>query len=173
VPAWQLLAIEPWLAFDAETTGRGERAEVVEAAIVDATGGVLFDGLVRPTGPMSPGAERLHGLSGGRLAAAPAFGEHHPRLHELLAGRVVVAYHAAFDRRVLATSCALIGRPEIPATWLCAVDLFESLRGFRPPLHVACEIEGVAGPRERHRALSDAVALQALVVKLREVAAAR
>lgn len=122
---------------------------------------------------MSRGAERIHGLTEDRLAGAPLFAERYGRLRELLAGRVVVAYYAPFDRRVLATSCVLAGQPEIPATWLCALELFESLRGFRPPLHVACEVEGVEGPRERHRALSDAVALRALVVKLRDVATER
>ena len=122
---------------------------------------------------MSRGAERVHGLTEDRLADAPLFAEHYARLRELLSGRVVVAYYSPFDRRVLATSCALVGRPEIPANWLCALELFESLRGFRPPLHVACEVEGVEGPRKRHRALSDAVALRALVVRLREVAAER
>ena len=171
--AWKLLATEPWLAFDAETTGRDRWAEVIELALVDRSGSVVFDSLIRPRGPISAGAERVHGLGRRRLAAASPFRRHDRRLRELLAGRVAVAYHAAFDRRVLATSCALSGRPEIPVTWLCALDLYESLRGFRPPLHIACEIEGLAGPETRHRALADAVALHSLVVKLsREVAEA-
>ncbi|MEE8524031.1 MAG: 3'-5' exonuclease [Thermoanaerobaculia bacterium] len=167
-PDHGLLAAEGWLALDTETTGRGDGAEVVEVAVVDADGTVLFDSVIRPTRRISAGAERLHGLTAERLSAAPSFAAVYDEVRALIADRAVIAYHAPFDRRVLKTSCLRAGLAEIPATWICALDYYESLRGFRPSLHVACEIESVDGPTQSHRAAADALALQRLIARLRE-----
>ena len=41
---------------DTETTGLDDDAELVEIAVVDATGAVLFESYCRPTVPVDPGA---------------------------------------------------------------------------------------------------------------------
>jgi Peduoviridae DNA polymerase exonuclease subunit len=161
------LLTDRWLALDTETTGRGDGAEVVELAVVDALGNVLFESVIRPTKRVSNGAQRLHGLTAERLSAAPSFAAVYDQIRTLIADRVLVAYYAPFDRRVLKTSCVRAGRPEIPAIWICALDSYESLRGFRPPLHVACEIESIEAPVQRHRAGADALAVQRLIARLR------
>lgn len=163
------LLADRWLAVDTETTGRGDGAEVVELAVVDARGEVLFDSVIRPERRISEGARRLHGLTAERLSNAPSFASLYEQVRKLIAGRILVAYYAPFDRRVLNASCRHAGLAEIPATWICALDTYESLRGFRPPLHVACEIESVQVPTQRHRAAADALALQRLIARLRQV----
>ncbi len=165
----KVLESDSWLVVDTETTGRGDGAEVVELAIVDSRGEILFESLIRPAASVTAGAERVHGLSVERLGTAPSLAAVYDEVHELIAGRNLFAYNAGFDRRVLTTSCARAGQPAFPANWFCALDLYESLRGFRPTLGTACEIEGVVASARRHRAAADAVALQRLLVKLREV----
>ncbi len=166
-PTRDLLTSDRWLAIDTETTGRDDHAEVVEIAIVDAGGGLRFRSLVRPFGSVSPGAERIHGLSRERLASAPKLSDLYSTLARLLTDRQVFAYHAPFDRRVLATSCRRVGLSAFAISWHCALDLYAHVRGFRPTLSIACEVEGVEMGEVRHRAAADAVALQRLLVKLK------
>jgi len=170
---WTFPKNEPWLALDVESTGLDEAAEAVEIAVVEVGGSTVFETRVRPAGPVSLGAERLHGLSAARLAREPRFCAIYDHLEKVLRGRVVVAYNASFDRRVLETSARLAGLPPLPVRWTCALDLYESLRHFRPSLHVACEIEGVPPPSPPHRAASDARALRVLMLRLLEVAGSK
>lgn len=74
----------------------------MEVAAVRGDGVVLIDSLVRPLLEVEEGARTIHGIDDARLRKAPGFREVHPRLSRLLdgSGPRVVAYNAAFDRRV-------------------------------------------------------------------------
>ena len=60
---------------DTETTGLDDTAEVIEIAIVDAAGAVIFESYCRPTVPVDPGAQAVHGIGPEKLATAPAWPE--------------------------------------------------------------------------------------------------
>lgn len=109
---------------DSETTGLSSPVDFVEIAAVDATGKVLFEGLLRPVahversvertedggvrvirerGPpvmVSEGAARVHGIGPERLRGAPSFVQVWPELRNVLRGRRVVVYNASYDGRV-------------------------------------------------------------------------
>lgn len=157
-----------WVVVDTETTGKDRSAEPVEIAVLGAAGTLVFASTLRPTKPASPGATRLHGLTEDLLRGAPAFDRVYPRLLSLLRGRPVIAYFAEFERRILGQACTTFRLPPIECTWVCALDLYEAARGFRPPLHIACEIEGIALPARRHRAAADARLTWQLVRRLHE-----
>lgn len=90
------------LFLDTETTGISPRDEIVEICILDPSGEVLLDQLIKPKRPISPDAQRLHGIREGDVAGAPSWAEVGPKIQRLLTGRVVAAYNAEFDRRMLA-----------------------------------------------------------------------
>jgi len=147
---------ETWVILDTETTGRRPGAEPIEIAVVAPGGDLLFESTVHPHGEISRGAFHCHGLTAADLAGSPDFATLYPRLKACLAGKTIFAYGADFDRRVLATACRRSGVEEIPARWICVRELYRAACGYRPPLHIACEIEAIAVPERRHRAAVDA-----------------
>ncbi|MFE6309333.1 3'-5' exonuclease [Nocardiopsis sp. NPDC057823] len=143
------------LVLDVETTGLGSQAVVVEiAAIAADTGAVLLDTLVRPGGvPVEAGAQRVHGITPDELAGAPAWAEVWSRLSEIADGRLLVAYNADFDRRLIAQTCRRHGIQRPRWEWACAMAWRgAAARTSRPgPLGGA------------HRALGDARAARDVV----------
>lgn len=164
--AHHLVQQDNWVAIDVETTGLGTNAEVVEVAIVSASGDTLLDSLVRPHTRPEPAASRLHGLYSEELRDAPPFEQVHLVLVALLRRPIAVAYNAAFDQHALNYSCAIAGLPQIGCTWACAMLRYEQWRGFRASLATACEVEGVSSTGQHHRALSDAQHVWRLVRRM-------
>lgn len=170
-----------WLSLDTETTGIDEGAEVIEVALVSPSGGVLFESLVRPLGPVSEEARAVHGITDEELSAAPTWPEVYARLVPLIGDRELVAWNAAFDRRVLRRSSTLHGLtfPELP--WHCAMDEGAAIWGEYSEYHdsfrwvgldVACLLEGVRLDVRHHRAAGDGQRLSALMNAVAGVPAA-
>lgn len=168
----ELVARGNWLSLDTETTGIDEDAEVIEVALVSPTGEVLFESLVRPVGPVSEEARAVHGITDEELAAAPSWPEVYVRLVPLIGDRELVAWNAAFDRRVMQRSSTLHGLTWPEAEWRCAMDVGAQIWGeyseyhgeFRwVSLNEACWSEGIYSDVRHHRAASDGQRLSALI----------
>ncbi|WP_436852820.1 3'-5' exonuclease [Nocardiopsis dassonvillei] len=108
---------------DVETTGLGAEAAVVEIAVVAADSGrVLLDTLVSPDGVrVERGAQAVHGISAEQLAGAPTWPQVWPRLAEIVEGRLLIAYNADFDKRVVAQGCRRYGIRRPRWEWACAM----------------------------------------------------
>jgi DNA polymerase-3 subunit epsilon len=102
------------LILDTETTGLDEHAEIVEIAVIDCTGAVLLDTLVRPAGPIPAEAVEIHGITNEMVAGAPAWADVHRTFCELTEGRPIVVYNAPYDRRVLCQTMRRYGLPVPP-----------------------------------------------------------
>jgi len=109
--AWavKLLAQPDLLILDTETSGLHGSAEIVQIAIIDKSGTVLLDTLVRPTRPIPRDASAIHHITDERVKDAPTFADIAPQLRELLHGQTVVIYNADFDCRMLKQSAAACG----------------------------------------------------------------
>lgn len=94
---------------------------VLEVAVVDAAGALLFHSLVNPDGtPISREARAIHGLTDDELAAAPRLAEIWPAIVEALATRTrLIAYNAAFDQARLEQSARRYDLPALPQKWEC------------------------------------------------------
>lgn len=151
------------LVLDTETTGLDDQAEVVEISVIDASGQVLLDTLVRPSGAIPSEASAIHGITDDDVATAPAWPEIHERLVELVTGRLVIAYGADFDMRLIEQTAARHGLEWAKSETSCAMRLYaqyngewsESRSSWRwLKLGVAAEACGInAGGA--HRALAD------------------
>ena len=126
----------------------------------------LLDTMVRPRTPPGPGALRVHGLSADVLCQSSPFKEVHRSLADLLTGRFVIAYNAAFDRHALDNTCRISGVSRISCTWDCAMARYEQWRGFRASLDTACEVESIVVETRRHRALPDAQLVWRLIRRM-------
>ena len=169
--AVRLLALEP-LFLDTETTGLDAGAEIVEIAVLDRHGAVLFESLVKPVVPVPDEAIAVHGITNEDLAQAPAWPEVATVLDGLVAGRVLVAHNAVFDKRMLSQSS---DRHRLPAptgaSWECTLELLTQPNGGRwPNLAVAMGLAGAIRPDpgagRAHRAAYDAHCCRNIVLAL-------
>jgi DNA polymerase-3 subunit epsilon len=119
------------LYFDTETTGVKTGAQLVEAALVDARGAVVFNRRVKPTIPMPADATAINQISEADLAGLPSLADLWPELREALRGRLVIVYNADFDTRILRESLDAHRITEA-APWrktVCAMKLFATWQG--------------------------------------------
>jgi DNA polymerase III epsilon subunit-like protein len=125
-----LLSLSP-VYIDTETTGFNNNDLVIEIAVMDNDGAVLLDTLVKSPKPIPAGASAVHGLNDIHLIGAPTWQEVWPQIIEVLKGRVVGIYNAAFDLRLIRQTCGLHGiRWEQPyQEKFCIMELFASYYG--------------------------------------------
>ncbi|HEX8073397.1 MAG TPA: exonuclease domain-containing protein [Thermoleophilaceae bacterium] len=151
-----------FLAVDVETNGlAGDACELTEVGAVLVGGGEVhdrFESLVRVERPLTRGIERLTGITQAMVDGAPQPGYALERIRELLAGRVLVAHSAQFDRRALRQGFERAGLDWCDPPVLCTVAMarrFAPLAGQRrlQPLAASLGIEVDVV----HRALADAL----------------
>ena len=85
------------------------------------------------------------------------------RLEPLVTGRVLIAYNAGFDRRMVELECARYRFATPQVRWRCAMQFIKEQAGWRraPTLTEACQQFGITPGT--HRAASDAQATAALL----------
>ena len=145
------------LILDTETTDLSQQGEVVEVAVTNTRGGVLFNELIRPIGEIGVSATRIHGIPNAMVAVRPTYGQLHDRLMQVLgAASAVCAWNAPFDRRLLVQSASRYGLELPNIRWR---DLLSDHRSMFPNYvsHRLVEVarsQGVAKGQD-HRALGD------------------
>ena len=145
---------------DVETTGIGVEDEIVEVAVLDEAGELLFQTLLRPVLDHSSLATEIHGITAEELATAPLLPEVAEQLAAVLAGAVVVCHNAEFDTDAIQRACTLHGVPapawaSVECTMAAAAERFRP--GRRISLHDTMNALGLESPLGRaHRAARDA-----------------
>lgn len=121
---------------DTETTGMQRFSEIIEISVVDEHGQTLFHSLVNPTTEIEPMASAVHGLTRRDVKDAPRYPDIHQVLMCYMHNRVVIAYNASFDIRLLKQTA----------------DCYEL--AF-PNLHVGCLMYAYAKYREEYVELTN------------------
>ena len=106
--ARELLNRRDVLILDTETTGLDGTAELVELAIIDTTGRVLLDELVKPTVSVPLDASRIHGITDSvlRKAGAKTWPMHHETVGKIvLAANMLLVYNLKYDERIIRQTC--------------------------------------------------------------------
>ncbi|WP_018569642.1 3'-5' exonuclease [Streptomyces sp. PsTaAH-124] len=85
------------LVLDAETTGLGEDARIVELAVLNARGEILLDTLLDPGVPVPGDAAAIHGITTEALVGAPTFSDVLVKLTGLLDGKRCLIYNQWYD----------------------------------------------------------------------------
>ena len=145
---------------DIETTGFDpDNDSIIEIAAALMRGPEVlgrFHTLVDPGRPIPLDTVRLTGINDAELAGAPCAEAAVTRLSEFVAGRDVVAHHAAFDRSFLVR---VGGKTAFPGAWIDSLQLarigLPRLRSHR--LRDLAEAFGAKPPT--HRATDDVEAL--------------
>ena len=160
LPWDELVEREDVLILDTETTGRGQRAEIIEIALIDTTGNERYRSLCKPERPIPITAMRVHKITDRMVANATTWVDIHEMVEKLFEqAEYVLAWNADFDERMLRQTAE---RYELE--WKYKNKLQDLLRDYRKlrsdrlgySLQDACVHEGV--PRDEskaHRALAD------------------
>jgi DNA polymerase III subunit epsilon len=101
--ARQVLTRNP-IFLDTETTGVTRSDEIIEISIIDGDGNLAFESLVRPSQPIPAEAMAVHGISNEAVKTAPTWPAIWPTLRTHLVGRLICAYNAEFDMRLMQQS---------------------------------------------------------------------
>lgn len=169
--ARQRLALHP-LYLDTETTGIGKTDEIIELSLIDHDGTELFWKLIKPTQPIPKEAERIHGISNHKVATAQPWPILWPQIRPILYGRIIAAYNASFDARMMEQTHQRYRLPwRENLEFLDVMQLFSEFRGewdtFRSSyrffkLADAGKYFNISLPNT-HRASADALLTRALL----------
>lgn len=89
------------LYLDTETTGIDRNSEIVEIAIVNHIGEVIYQSLVKPTSSIPYQATRIHGIDNEMVNRSLGWPEVWQEVHALLSNRLVCIFNSDFDVRLM------------------------------------------------------------------------
>ena len=180
-----------YVVLDTETTGTRRHSQVIEIAVLSKQGNVIFQSLLQPSTSIEPIATSVHGLSWKDVKDAPTFDQIASELYQCLQDKLVLAYNAAFDIRLLFQTARAFEIPFPRPEVACIMYCYSKVRGERTsrgqyrrfPLgeaykHMQMAVPTVQPGREysfiqSHRAECDARYLHELVKHLTEQAIKR
>lgn len=188
-----ILTARDWIAegalvLDCEATGLEPDAQIIEISILDLSGQVLLETLVKPTKPIPAASTLIHGIDDAMVACAPSWAEVHEQVWGIIRGRDVLAYGMDFDYRLLRTNAAMHDKPVCDdivisdefvlltdrTAFHCLMRTYAQLwqeptkhprnsTGWRwKSLTAACEAQGIP-TQGAHRATADCRMKQALI----------
>jgi DNA polymerase III epsilon subunit-like protein len=154
------------LIIDTETVGTGPHIEIVEIAIGDIDGNIVFNSLIQPVYNRLPRSTKLQRFDKGEFDQAPEWSAIWPNFQETISGKLLIAYNASFDRRAIAAMCARHRQASAERGWRCAMELARRTLGVRRALTLedACGHFGLEGGT--HRAVRDVEATICLIRRL-------
>jgi DNA polymerase III epsilon subunit-like protein len=158
------------LVIDTETIGTGPTIEVIEIAIGDVAGNIVFESLVRPVFNRLPPPSKHARFDGATFKDAPYWSDIWPEISALIDRKLLIAYNASFDRRALMAMLARHQQTSPEMGWRCAMQAVKQTLGTKRSLTLteACARFGLEGGN--HRATRDVQAtcrlLQALCASL-------
>ncbi|MBO1563422.1 3'-5' exonuclease [Yersinia pseudotuberculosis] len=157
-----------YLILDTETTGLGNDAEIIEISIIDCTGKILLDTLVKPLKAIPAEVTAIHGITNEMVADAPTWRDIHYQFMTLTNARTLLIYNALFDSRLIFQTAAANNCPVPEKKYIfdaeCVMESYAKYYGqwdqkrnkFKwQRLSNAAEQQGVAIDGTPHRALAD------------------
>jgi DNA polymerase-3 subunit epsilon len=166
-----------FVILDVETTGLGPEDEIVQIGIVDQTGAVVLDQLIKPQQSIPSDATAIHGITDETVKDAPPFDKAWIHIVAALAGKRVVAYNLKFDSGMLIQDCTRHGLASFMYSTdsACAMEEFAQFNGEWNEYHgnyrwkklsEAMRILGVEFDGQQHSAISDCQATLAVIRKM-------
>ncbi|MGR5144741.1 3'-5' exonuclease [Photobacterium sp. DNB23_23_1] len=160
------------LILDTETTGLGDDAEICEISVINSTGTVFLNTLVKPVNPIPADATAIHGITNEMVINAPTWLNILPHVLTTLFESNVVIYNSFYDLRLMIQSSIASGVArkdaisdfhKIKQRTYCAMLAYAEYYGeinhygdYRwQKLTKAADQQGVAVDGNAHRALAD------------------
>lgn len=149
---------------DTETTGLENTDEIIEIAIVDSNGMVVFESFIRPQKPIPPAATAINKITNQMVANSPFLADIWPEIRNLLVDNHIGMYNAEFDIRMILQSLAINKIPN--DTKLLAFDVMRVYSDYmgvdrRYRLEQAGKNLGISIPNS-HRSADDTLLTRAV-----------
>jgi DNA polymerase-3 subunit epsilon len=162
-----------WVLLDTETTGLSGSDEVIQVGVLAPDGKIVFNSLVRPAlvTAIPEAAARVHRIRMEHLADAPGYREIVDDLAAITAHKLVVAYNAEFDSRLLAQSARAAGIGPLEARWECAMKQYSRYVGDWDSSR--CNYRYQRLPSAAHDAIGDCRATLAIIRTMAMLARSR
>lgn len=160
-----------FLVLDTETNGWDGKSEIIELAIINHLGVVLFNQRLRPINPIPPKVSEVHGITDADVANCSSFGNLYHEIRAILRRREIVCFNAAFDMRLLDQTCQRFYMPQYAGTLSshCAMMRYREHAGVRKGTLVeACSALGITTKANTHSALGDSLLTLELVKAMAE-----
>lgn len=159
------------IILDTETTGLSKTDEVIEIAAINGLGAVLLDCRIRPTVPISPHAEAVHGISEKSLINSPSWAGIHHRFLSLIEGKTVIAFNAKYDLAMIQQSAyanrLTVRFGKTDCAMRLAVEQYGSTNRYGSiSLSNATKAANIEFQGQAHSALGDALTTLALIKKI-------
>lgn len=90
---------------DTETTGLTLRDQIIKICVIDITGKILLNSLVKPTINIPAEAASIHVITNEMVHDAPSWIEIYKELCEVTAGKTLLIYNAEFDLGMIENTC--------------------------------------------------------------------
>ncbi len=136
LPERAQLGDEGVLVFDVETTGTDKRRDqVIELCVQFGMGDTAHHRTwrFRPSVPIHPGAQAVHGISMEDLADCPPFAACADEIVAVFAeARVIIGYNLAFDIDMIQAEYERLARPAVDFTGKTIVDAFRLWQQCEP-----------------------------------------
>ncbi|MGD8603649.1 MAG: 3'-5' exonuclease [Anaerolineales bacterium] len=175
--AARIVKLDP-IYLDTETTGLENWDEVIEIGLVDFSGQVLLETLIKPQGSIPPDATRIHGIRDRDVLTAPTWRLIWPQVQRIIEGRHLAIYNADYDLRMMRQSHARAGLEWRPGVFdnSCIMKLYAKYRGDWNPARRSFRWHSleVAGRQcglelsNTHRAADDALLARAVLMHMAE-----
>lgn len=168
-----------YLILDTETTGLDATSEICQIAIIDSSGKVLLDTLVKPVRPIPAEATAIHGITNKDIEFALEFPAE--AIANIIHECNVIVYNSDYDISMLYRSedARAFKYPyewARIAKWYCAMQAFAEIYGDWNPkyksyrwqkLSTACEYYEIE-QQESHSALADCLSTLAVCKAMAE-----
>lgn len=158
-----------FVILDTETTGLNEYDEIIQLAIIDLNGNVLFEENFYPSkrGTIPPKASAIHGLTMKLLEGNRTFAESKKDIELAISNKNIITYNAAFDHKLYMQTYDL--NPDnsyFPhnSKWYCAMLLYAQYCNQWDSYHGNYKWHKLEGGD--HTALGDCFATLKLIKKM-------
>lgn len=155
-----------FLIIDTETTGLSGRDEVIEIAIIRPNGDAVFRSHIKPPKrrKMPPEAEKIHGITLAFLKDKPTLADVWAGIERAVHGKILIAYNAEFDERLLRQTCKKYDLPALKNKWECAMLHYAAWVGEWNDYRNDYKWQKL--PSAGHNAFSDCLATRKVIVEM-------
>lgn len=144
-----------YIIVDTETTGLDADDQIIEISIIDLDGNILLNTLVTPAVEITSGAYDVHGISLDYLKAinAPTFDQVYIKIKTILENKIMLAYNAPFDCRLIEQSCEAYNLDDIKIEFEDIMRIATDEYGMHG--HKYISLASISESEQTHRALDD------------------
>ena len=159
---------DKYAIFDTETTGLKKNDVILQIGLLDLDENELLNSLIKPTKRkrIAQQATEIHGIKIEDLQTAPAFSEIRSQLENLIKGKTVLIYNAAYDEKLVEQTCDQDECDYVKMKTECVMIQYSKFVGKWSKTHSDYAFQKLPGGD--HSAIGDCRATLAVIQKMAE-----